>query len=146
MENVKPIPEGYNTVTPYLAVHRVKETIEFLKKAFKTETLKVSAMPNGGPIMNAEVRVGNSMVMLGEKPEGQPTFPAMLYMFVEDCDAVFKSAVKAGGKTIMEPVDHFYGDRSGAVEDPSGNQWWIATRKENVSPEELARRAAQFKK
>jgi len=70
----------------------------------------------------------------------------MLYMYVEDVDSVFQRAVKAGGKIVMEPVDHFYGDRSGAVEDPSGNQWWVATRKENVSAEELIKRASQMKR
>jgi len=145
MEKTKPIPEGFHTITPYLAVHHVKETIAFLKSAFGAREIHVSAMPGGGPIMNAELQIGDSMVMLGEKPAGQPTHPGMLYMYVEDCDSVFKQAVKAGGKTILEPTDHFYGDRSGAIEDPSGNQWWIATRKENLSGEEIASRAARMK-
>ena len=72
--------------------------------------------------------------------------PTMLYMYVEDVDAVYKKAMEAGGKSVMEPIDQFYGDRSGAVEDMAGNQWWIATRKENVSSEELMRRSAQRKK
>jgi uncharacterized glyoxalase superfamily protein PhnB len=145
MKTVKTIPEGFYTITPYLAVQHVKQTIEFLKQAFEAKVVQVHSAPDGR-IMNAEVKVGSSMVMLGEKPEGQEGWPAMLYMYVEDADAVFKKAVQAGGKTVMEPVDHFYGDRSGAVEDPSGNQWWIATRKEDVSQEELIRRASQMKK
>ncbi len=142
---VNPIPEGFHTVTPYLPVHHVKQTINFLKHAFDAKEVLVHSMPDG-QIMNAEVKIGSSMVMLGEKPSDQKAWPAMLYMYVEDVDGVFKRAIKAGGKLVMEPVDHFYGDRSGAVEDPSGNQWWIASRKENISSEELEKRAAAMKK
>ena len=83
------------------------------------------------------------MVMLGEAPKDRMPMTAMLYMYVEDADAVYQRAMQAGSKSIMEPTDQIYGDRSGAVEDPSGNQWWIATRKEEVSEDEIARRAAQ---
>jgi PhnB protein len=142
---VNPIPEGYHTITPYLAVHHVKQTISFLKQAFDAKEIQVHSLPNG-QIMNAEIKVGNSMIMLGEKPAEQKVWTAMLYMYVEDIDDVFKKAIKAGGKLVMEPVDHFYGDRSGAIEDPSGNQWWIASRKEIVSAEELEKRMSAMKK
>ena len=143
--NVNPVPEGFHTITPYLAVHNVKQTIGFLKQAFGAEEIQVHEMP-GGQIMNAEIKIGTSMVMLGETAKDQEAWPAMLYMYVVDADSVFRKAAQAGGKVVLEPVDHFYGDRSGAIEDPSGNQWWIATRKENVSPEELGKRASTIKK
>jgi PhnB protein len=102
-------------------------------------------MPDG-TVMNAELRIGDSMVMLGEAPKGRKIMTSMLYMYVIDPDSVYERAIKAGGKAIREPADQIYGDRVGAVEDPCGNQWWIATRKENVSDEELRIRMSQFKK
>ena len=139
---VDPVPSGYHTVTPYLAVHRVAETIEFLQRAFAAEEIERHTMPDGR-IMNAAVRIGDSMVMLGERPADQPSSPAMLYMYVEDADTLYQRAVAAGGKSIMAMTDQFYGDRSGAVEDPSGNQWWIATHIEDMSDEELIERAGK---
>jgi PhnB protein len=139
---VKPIPEGYRTITPYLAVPGVANVIEFLKKAFDAREIERHALPEG-TVMNAALKLGDSMIMLGENRQGQKAYPAMLYLYVEDVDAVFKKAVEAGGKVIMGVVDQFYGDRSGAVEDAAGNQWWIATRKENVSGDELMKRAAK---
>jgi PhnB protein len=102
-----------------------------------------------GTVMNAELRIGDSMVMLGEAPKDRTDvkiMTSMLYMYVIDSDSVYERAVKAGGKSIREPADQIYGDRVGAVEDPCGNQWWIATRKEKVSDEELSIRMAQFKR
>lgn len=131
---VKPVPEGYHTVTPYLAIHGAAKVIEFLKQAFDAIEIERHSMPDG-TIMNAEVKIGDSMVMVGEKPKDQQGFPAMLYLYVEDVDTVFKKAVKAGAKVVREVADQSYGDRSGGVEDSAGNQWWIATRKENLSRE-----------
>ena len=143
---VKPIPEGYHTITPYFAVRDAAGLIDFLKRAFAVDVLEQMAMPDG-TVMHAQLRIGDSMVMIGQLPkEGEhKLMPAMLYMYVEDADAVFNKAVQAGGKVIMAPVDQFYGDRSGAVEDPAGNQWWISTHKEDMSSEELRRRASQRK-
>lgn len=140
MMKVDPVPPGFHTITPYLSVHRVPETIEFLKKAFGAEEIQRHTMPDGR-VMNAEIRIGDSMVMMGERPADHEASPAMLYMYVENADEVYRRAVEAGGKSIMEPVTQFYGDRSGAVEDPSGNQWWIATHVEDMSDEELIERA-----
>jgi uncharacterized glyoxalase superfamily protein PhnB len=137
---VNPIPVGYHTVTPYLAVHHVSKTMEFLKLAFDAEEVMRHAMPDGR-IMNAVIRIGNSMIMMGERPSDQKTWPAMLYLYVEDADALYQQAMAAGGKSIMDITDQFYGDRSGAVEDPSGNQWWIATHIEDMSDDELLERA-----
>lgn len=140
-----PVPAGYHTITPYLAVHGVPETIDFLKKAFNAVEIDRHTLADGR-VMNAAIRIGNSMVMMGERPADQEAWPAMLYMYVEDADALYQQAIEAGGKSIMEPTDQFYGDRSGAVEDPSGNQWWLATHIEDMSDEELLGRAAKYRK
>ena len=137
---VKPFPEGFHTITPYLAVHRVPQLIEFLSQAFGAEEMDRHTMPDGS-VMNATIRIGDSNIMLGERSDDVEPNSAMLYMYVEDTDKLYNQAIEAGGKSIMEPVDQFYGDRSGAVEDPSGNQWWIATHIEDMSDEEIIERA-----
>ena len=144
----QPIPEGFRTLTPYFTVQGVPRLIEFLKQAFEAVEVHCSMMPDG-TVMNAELRIGDSMVMLGEAPSNSAdlkTMTSMLYMYVIDPDSVYERAVNAGGRAIREPADQIYGDRVGAIEDPCGNQWWIATRKENVSDEELSIRMARFKK
>ena len=141
---VKAILEGYHTISPYFAVRDAAGLVEFLKQAFDAKAIEVMAMPDG-TVMHAQMQAGDSMVMIGQVPPDQADdtlLRAMLYMYVEDADAVYRKAIQAGGKSVMEPVDQFYGDRSGAVNDPAGNQWWIATRKEDVSSEELMRRAS----
>jgi PhnB protein len=136
---VRPIPPGYHTITPYLVVKGANELIEFLKKAFDA---KVKSIHYKGDniISNAELQIGDSMIMLGEVMETYQPMPMMLYLYVENTDSLFKKAVEAGGISIMEPMDMFYGDRSGAVKDKWDNQWWIATHIEDVSPDELERR------
>jgi PhnB protein len=131
-----PIPQGYHTITPYLAVRGVPKLIDFLTKGFGAEVIKRHETPEGR-VMNAEIRVGDSNLMLGEAHDGQEPRTAMLYMYVKDCDSVYKQAIKAGGKSVLEPMDHFYGDRSGAVDDPSGNQWWISTHIRDVTDEDM---------
>jgi uncharacterized glyoxalase superfamily protein PhnB len=137
---VKPIPEGYHSITPYLTVPGAAKLLDFLKQAFEAEELHRMARPDG-TIMHAEVRVGDSPVMMGE-PMGsyEPMFGS-LYLYVHDVDAVYKRALQAGATSTSEPADQFYGDRSAGIKDPVGNQWWIATHKEDVPPEEIARRA-----
>lgn len=143
---VKPIPEGYHSVTPYLVVPGVARLLDFLKQAFGAEVSEEPMRQPDGRVMHAEVKIGDSRVMMGE-PTGQWTpMPASLYLYVEDVDAVYARAVKVGGSSVMEPADQFYGDRHGGVKDPSGNIWWVATRKENLSSEELKRRAAEYAK
>ncbi|HXG41974.1 MAG TPA: VOC family protein [Dehalococcoidia bacterium] len=135
----RPVPEGYHSVTPYLIVDGAARFIEFVKEAFGAE--EVLRMP--GPqdrVMHAEVRVGDSILMLSDASERYPPTPVMLYLYVEDADAVYRQALQAGASSLAEPQDQLYGDRAGAVEDPVGNRWWIATHIEDVSPEELARR------
>jgi uncharacterized glyoxalase superfamily protein PhnB len=138
---VKPIPEGYHTVTPYLVVEGVPKLIEFVKAAFGAREVHRTAMPDGS-IMHAEVQIGDSHVMMGEARAGITPMPAMLYLYVPDVDAVYERAVRAGGTSIAKPTDQFYGDRSGGVRDACGNQWWIGTHTEDVPADELARRAA----
>jgi PhnB protein len=137
--SVKPIPEGYHTVTPYLVVSGVAQLIDFLKEAFAAEETVRMAQPDG-TVNHAEMRIGDSLVMMGEASEEHEAIPAMLHLYVEDVDRVFRRAVKAGGTVLSEPADKFYGDRMGGVKDASGNQWWIATHIEDVSPEEIGRR------
>jgi uncharacterized glyoxalase superfamily protein PhnB len=144
---VKPIPDGFHAVTNYLTVPGVAKLIEFLQKAFDAGIMERMEGP-GGAVMHAQVKIGDSMVMMGEPdPRGkyQPR-PTNLYLYVTDCDAVYRRAIDAGGKSLEEPKDQFYGDRSSGVEDPSGNYWWIATHIEDVSPEELRRRMAAMVK
>jgi PhnB protein len=138
---VKPIPEGYHTVTPYLVVENAARLIEFMKQAFDATEVYRSDLPDG-TVMHAEVRVGDSMIMVGQSRGEHKPLPCMLYLYVEDVDGAYKQAVQAGGVSVAEPKDQFYGDRSGGVKDEFGNQWWIGTHIEDVSHEELARRAA----
>ena len=136
---VKPVPERYHSVTPYLVVEGVPKLLEFLKHTFNSTELERVPRPDG-TISHAEVRIGDSVVMMGEANAQSKPMPTMLYVYVEDVDAVYKRALQAGAKPVRELKDEFYGDRAGGVADPMGNQWWIATHKEDVSPEELRRR------
>ena len=139
--SVKPIPEGFHTVTPYLPVQGASRLIEFLKQAFGAEEIHVSTMPDG-TVMHAQVKIGDSMVMMGEARGEWKAMPGMLYLYVDDVDAWYHRAMKAGATSVRELTNEFYGDRVGGVQDPSGNQWWMATHVEDVSPEEMARREA----
>jgi len=140
--SVNPIPEGFHSVTPYLTVPGLAKTIEFLKQAFGAEVKEINE--SGGMIRHAEVKIGDSPIMMGEPDPKGPYAPrpCNLYLYVPDVDAVYARAIAAGGKSLREPKDEFYGDRGAGVEDPSGNYWWIGTHIEDVSPEELKRRMA----
>jgi PhnB protein len=140
----KPVPDGYHTVTPYLTVRSAPKVIEFLKQAFGAELFHEPVKRPDGTIMHAQVQIGDSRIMISEENEMAKATPSSLYLYVPNVDSVFQQAVKAGGSTIMEPMDMFYGDRSGGVKDPSGNSWYIATHKEDVTPQELAKRADAF--
>lgn len=137
--SVKPIPEGFHSVSPYILVKDGAKLIDFLKSAFDAEQIERLESPDGR-VKHAQVKIGDSMVMLGE-PQGE-AMPASLYLYVPDCDATYASAIGAGATSIMEPADQFYGDRGAGVTDPCGNIWWIGTHIEDVSPDELQRRAA----
>lgn len=142
---VKPIPDGYSTYTPYYVVEGADEFIGFLRKAFGAEETFRMPAP-GGRIGHAEVRIGNSMVMLSDAGPEHPArqFNGMLY--VNDADSVFKTAVAAGAKVERQLENMFYGDRMGGVVDKWGNHWWIGTHVEDVSPEEMRRRMATQQK
>jgi len=143
---VKPVPEGYHTATPYLVVSGVAAVIDFLKATFGAEEIHQRMSRPDGAIMHAEVKIGDSPIMFGE-PMGQfQPMPASIYLYVPDTDAAYQRALKAGGKSLMEPADQFYGDRNAGVQDPAGNVWWIATHIEDVAPEELVRRSTQRSK
>lgn len=137
---VKPIPDGFHTVIPYLVVEGVPRLIEFLQAAFDAKETHRTTLP-GGRVMHAQVQIGDSMIMMGEGGEGHPAMPCALYLYVPDTDTVYRKAIEAGGESIMEPADQFYGDRNAGVKGPCGNSWWIGTHVEDVAPEELARRA-----
>ena len=149
MADVKAIPEGYHSVTPYLCLGGAADAIEFYRKAFgATELFRMQAP--GGKVGHAEIQIGDSRIMLAdEHPErnacGPKTIggtPVSLMLYVADCDAVFKRAIAAGATSMTPLTDQFYGDRSGCVLDPFGHQWTIATHQEDVSPEEMGKRAA----
>jgi PhnB protein len=136
---VKPVPEGYRTVTPYLIVRNADKLLEFLKKAFNAQVTDEHRLPDGS-IMHADVIIGDSHVMMGQAKEQWREMTGSILLYVPDADATYKAALQAGGKSIQEMTTHFYGDRSGGVEDPSGVTWWISTHVEDVSPEEMERR------
>jgi PhnB protein len=133
-------PEGSPTVTPYLAVKGTAALIDFIKAVFAATEIDRLVLPDGR-IMNAAVRIGDSMVMMGD-PGDRPPETAMLYVYVPDCDAVYAKALAAGATSLQAPADMFYGDRTAAFQDASGNKWYAATHKEDVTGDELARRAA----
>ena len=138
---VKPIPEGQQSVTPYLVVRDAASLITFLKQAFDADELIRHARPDG-TIMHAQIKIGSSIVMMGEPMGDQKPVPSMLHLYVEAVDEVYQKALDAGATSIMEPTDQFYGDRSGGVIDTHGNQWWIGTHIEDVSKEEMVERMA----
>ena len=149
MSYVKPIPEGYHSVTPYLFIKGAARAIEFYKDVFgATEIMR---MPGpAGQIMHAELRIGDSVVMLGdENPQMGALSPQSIggtgsgqYIYIADVDAVVQKAVDAGAKLVRPVKDQFYGDRSGTLIDPFGHMWSVATHVEDVSPEEMNKRVA----
>ena len=138
----KAIPDGYHSVMPYLVVKGAAQLIDFLKEAFGAE--ETFRMPGGGGIMHAEMRIGDSVVMMSDATGEQGPMPAMLHLYVEGVDAVYRRALQAGATSIREPEDQFYGDRSAGVKDAFGNLWWIATHIEDVPVEELDRRQREL--
>lgn len=140
---VKPVPEGYHTLTPHLIVQGAPKLLDFLKQAFDAKEKYSLTGPNGA-IMHAEVKIGDSMVMIGEAMGEWKAMPASIALYTDNADALYKRALEAGATSIREPADQFYGDRSGGVKDPAGNHWWIATHIEDVSPDELRKRAEEW--
>jgi len=145
---VKPVPAGYHSVTPYLAVAGAAAAIAFYVKAFGAKELMRVPAP-GGAVGHAEIQIGDSRLMLADEfpdlsfraPKSIGGTPVHLHMYVEDVDALFKRAVEAGAKVLRPLANQFYGDRNGSIEDPFGHIWHLATRVENLTPEEIANRA-----
>ena len=138
----KPVPDTYHTVTPYLVVKGAAQLVDFITRAFGAREVHMMKGPNG-EVRHGDFTVGDSHLMLGEANGPWPSQPCSLYVYLPDCDATYKQAIAAGGTSVQEPKTQFYGDRHGAVKDPCGNTWWIATHVEDVSPSELERRAAE---
>jgi len=150
---VKPIPDGYRTVTPYLIVEDAARAIEFYKVAFGATEFMRMAGP-GGKVGHAEIRIGDSPVMLADEfpemgarsPKSLGGSPVSIVLYVPDVDALAGRAIGAGAKVVRPVKDQFYGDRSGTFEDPFGHVWTLATHKEDVSPEEMQRRLGAWAK
>lgn len=138
--SVKPIPEGYRTITPYLVVKNAAQLIDFLKQAFEAQEISRFPHPNGS-VGHAEMKIGDSIIMLGEVCNQWTEMPAALYLYINDVDATYQRALQAGATSVLEPKDQFYGDRSATIKDFAGNQWTIATHMEDVAPEEMKKRA-----
>ena len=148
MSKVKPIPEGYHTVTPYLCCKDAAAAIDFYKKAFgATEVMRID---NEGKVGHAEIQIGDSRVMLADEfpemgflsPKTVGGSPVMIHLYLDDVDATANRAVAAGAKVTRPVADQFYGDRGGQLEDPFGHKWYVSTHKEDLSPEEIEKRAA----
>ncbi|WP_089728434.1 VOC family protein [Candidatus Thiosymbion oneisti] len=150
--SVKPIPDGYRSITPYLSIEGAAAAIDFYQRAFgATEHFRMPT-PSGG-IGHAELKIGDSTIMLADPCAEEGAFqspralggsPVGLHLYVEDVDKVFAQAVAAGAKIIQPLEDRFYGDRNGTLEDPFGHLWFLSTHKEDLTPEEIDNRAKEF--
>jgi PhnB protein len=145
---VKPIPDGYHSVTPYLYVKGAARAIEFYKRAFSAvERMRINQAD--GRVGHAEIQIGDSIIMLADEfpemdarsPQSLGGSPVSIHLYVEDVDAVFGQALAAGAEVKRPIANQFYGDRLGGIQDPFGHTWWISTHKEDLSPEEIERRA-----
>ena len=150
-----PVPEGFHTVTPQLTLEHAAQAIDWYKKALGADEVSRAVGPDG-KVLHAELRIGNSRVMLndammgGKGPESYGGSPASLWLYVEDCDALFKRAISAGARPGDGPMgqmqDQFWGDRCGTFTDPHGYRWTVATRKEDLTRDELQKRQDEFMK
>ena len=143
MSKVNYKPEGFHSVTPYLTVKGAAKLLDFLKQAFGAEELGRHLEPSGR-IAHASVRIGDSVVELSDGTEKWPPMSCALHVYVPDVDSTHKRAVQAGGTSMQEPTDQFYGERSSAVRDVCGNNWYIATQTEVLSTEEIEKRVASL--
>lgn len=153
MSQAKPIPDGFHSVTPHMVARNASDAIEFYKKAFGAEEICRMPGPDGTGVMHAEIKIGNSIVMIAEEFPGTEPLSSpqrlngttmVLALYVEDADKLFDRAVGAGTTATMPMMDAFWGDRYGKVTDPFGHQWEICTRKEDLTPEQIGKRATEF--
>jgi uncharacterized glyoxalase superfamily protein PhnB len=136
---VNPIPQDYGTVTPYLIVNGVPRLIDFLKETFHAEE-RARINDKKDHVGHAKVKIGNSMIMMADSTTQYTPIPSQLYVYVDNVDDAYRRAMRAGGTSEQEPTTQFYGDRTAAVKDPTGNVWWIATHVEDLSPQEMEKR------
>ena len=142
----KPVPDGFRTVTPYLVIKGAADAIKFYKKAFGAEELTCSLDERNGRVMNAQIKIGDSIIMLNDEypefgafgPSGESKPPVSVHLYVKDVDAFFDRAVKAGAEVTMPVSDVFWGDRFGSLKDPFGHHWSIATHTQDLTPEQIA--------
>jgi PhnB protein len=150
MTEVKPIPDSYPRVTPHLSIAGVADALEFYQSVLGASVRMRMDAP-GGLVAHAEIELGGSVIMLGDEavPDSEPSPKKLggtsvsLFVYVEDVDEVFRRAVEAGAQAVSEPEFHFYGDRVATIDDPFGHRWNVATHVEDVSPEDMNRRAAE---
>jgi uncharacterized glyoxalase superfamily protein PhnB len=142
--SVSPIPEGYSRVSPFLICNNAEAVLNFIVKTFDAQPRGTMKTPEG-KIGHSEVKIGDSVIMLSDGSPDYAPSPAVLHVYVENVDETFPKALASGGTVEREVQQTFYGDRNGAVKDPGGNTWWISTRVENVSPEEMERRMKEAK-
>ena len=148
-KTARPVPQEFQTITPSLTMDNAAQAIEWYKKALGAQEISRHVGPDG-KIMHAQLKIGTSPVLLNDAmmgtkgPHGFGGSPASLWLYVEDCDALFTRAVGAGGKIQVPMADQFWGDRGGAITDPAGYTWWITTHKEDLTPAELDQRSKEF--
>lgn len=150
--NIRPVPEGFHAVTPHLTLKNAKQAIDFYKKAFNAEVLGLFPSPDGQGTMHAQIRIGDSMLMMGDEMPNQEcksaetlgTSPVSLYLYVPNVDATFRQAVAAGAAVVMPVADAFWGDRCGTLKDPFGYSWTIATHNRDLTPEQIQEGAQEF--
>ena len=150
--NVRPIPEGYHSITPQLTCRDAARAIDFYKEALGAKEIMRMDGP-GGRVMHAEMQIGDSRFMIGDEFPGMSVAPApstlhsySLFVYTDDVERTFNRALKAGAKADMQPSDMFWGDRYGKFTDPFGHQWGVATHIEDVAPEEMQRRSEEWTK
>ena len=148
-KKVQPIPAGYHAITPYLSIRDATRAIAFYTKAFGAK-LKLKMDAPGGKVGHAEMKIGDSIVMLADEapemdfmsPQARGGTSVLMHLYVKDCDATVAQAVAAGAKVIRPVKDQFYGDRAGGIQDPFGHNWYIATHKEELTPAQIKKRMA----
>ncbi len=154
MSTVKPIPEGYRTITPHLVIRNGEEAIEFYKKAFGAEVVYVMPGEDGKGVMHASLVIGDSRFMIADEmphmerwlsPDSLNGTTMGIHLYVEDADAAYQQAIDAGATSAMEPMDTFWGDRYGMCFDPYGHAWTIATHKEDLTPEQMDEKYKEWK-
>jgi uncharacterized glyoxalase superfamily protein PhnB len=143
-QTVKAVPEGFHTITPFLIVENASGLIDFITKAFNGQVTYIMKDEDNRQVVHATVKIGDSVLMISDIMKDMEPETAMLYLYVDNVDAIYKQALNAGGTSTRELRNEFYGDRAGAIKDSWGNNWWISTHVEDVSDEELSRRKEQM--